>query len=189
MQPAEVRRRILDEHRKLRAMLDALVPLATRFERGELGGREPGCARRRWRSTRSSRRICSTRRVRSSRRCGRAGPRERSSPSGSRTSTASNGRCSPIWCRASRSSPLPTLLVAREVRSFAEYLHGTTWRTRSRRCSRRRRCPTSPEPQPPTARSAILRRFSASPTTTTRSPARSALLAARLEARGLARRA
>ena len=35
MQPAEVRRRILEEHRKLRAMLDALEPLAQRFERGE----------------------------------------------------------------------------------------------------------------------------------------------------------
>jgi hypothetical protein len=33
--PAEIRRRILAEHGKLRAMLDALVPLAQRFERGE----------------------------------------------------------------------------------------------------------------------------------------------------------
>jgi hemerythrin-like domain-containing protein len=36
MQPAAVRRRILEEHRKLRALLDALVPLATRFEHGDV---------------------------------------------------------------------------------------------------------------------------------------------------------
>ena len=65
---------------------------------------------------------CSTRRTRSSPRCGRAAQRESGSPIGSRTSTASNASCSPIWCPACATVPVPTLLVAREVRNFAEYL-------------------------------------------------------------------
>jgi hemerythrin-like domain-containing protein len=35
LRPTEVRRRILEDHGKLRAQLDALVPLAQRFERGD----------------------------------------------------------------------------------------------------------------------------------------------------------
>jgi hemerythrin-like domain-containing protein len=35
VQPAEIRRKILDDHAHLRAMLDALQPVAERFERGD----------------------------------------------------------------------------------------------------------------------------------------------------------
>jgi hemerythrin-like domain-containing protein len=35
VKPAEIRRRILAEHRNLRAMLDVVEPLTQRFERGE----------------------------------------------------------------------------------------------------------------------------------------------------------
>jgi hemerythrin-like domain-containing protein len=37
VKPSEVRRRILEDHGRLRSMLDALVPLAQRFERGGQG--------------------------------------------------------------------------------------------------------------------------------------------------------
>jgi hemerythrin-like domain-containing protein len=37
MRHAEIRRRILEDHGKLRSLLDALVPLAQRFERGGEG--------------------------------------------------------------------------------------------------------------------------------------------------------
>jgi len=38
MTPGQVRKRILADHQKLRSMLDALTPLAQRFERGDTAG-------------------------------------------------------------------------------------------------------------------------------------------------------
>lgn len=122
MRPAEVRGRILEEHRKLRAQLDAIVPLTTRFERGdtEAGSRlredalalyetfaahllheestlEPALRARGADGVRLAERLAHEHREQ-------------------------RALLDYLVSRL-RDHPVPTLLVAREVRSFAEYLH------------------------------------------------------------------
>jgi iron-sulfur cluster repair protein YtfE (RIC family) len=121
VKPAEIRRRILADHAKLRAMLDALVPLAQRFERGEdvdakwlreealalyetfaahllheESTLEPALRARGEDGERLAERLAHEH-------------REQRELLGYLTSRL-------------RESPHPTLLVAREVRNFAEYL-------------------------------------------------------------------
>ena len=121
MKPAEVRRRILADHRKLRAMLDALVPLAQRFERGEdvdakwlreetLALYETFAAHLRHEEStlEPALRARGAEGVRLADRLAHE-HREQRELLGYLTSRL-------------RDSPYPTLLVAREVRNFAEYL-------------------------------------------------------------------
>jgi hemerythrin-like domain-containing protein len=122
MQPAAVRKRILEEHRKLRALLDALVPLAARFEHGDVtvgsqlrddamalyetfaahllheeNSLEPALRARGAEGARFAERLAHEHREQ-------------------------RALLAYLVARL-QEHPVPTLLVAREVRSFAEYLH------------------------------------------------------------------
>ena len=121
MKPAEIRRRILAEHRKLRAMLDALEPLAQRFERGE-------DADARW--------LCEETLALYETFAAHLLHEERTLEPALRARGAEGERLADRLAHEHREqrelltyltsrlqdSPHPTLLVAREVQNFAEYL-------------------------------------------------------------------
>jgi hemerythrin-like domain-containing protein len=122
MQPASVRKRILEEHRKLRALLDALVPLAARFEHGDVtvGSQLRDDAMALYETF-----------------AAHLLHEENSLEPALRARSAEGAKFAERLAHEHREQrallaylvarlkeyPVPTLLVAREVRSFAEYLH------------------------------------------------------------------
>jgi len=122
VKPAEVRRRILEEHRKLRVMLDALVPLATRFERGDSAdGAKLRADALALYETFAAHLLHEEKTLEPALRARGADGAKLAE----RLAHEHREQRALLAYLVSRleDHPVPTLLVAREVKSFAEYLH------------------------------------------------------------------
>ena len=121
MRPEEVRSRILEEHGKLRELLAALVPLTTRYERGDAaaGPRLREDAMALYETFAAHLRHEESTLEPALRARGAEGARyaERLAHEHREQRALLDYLVSRL-----RDQPAPTLLIAREVRSFAEYL-------------------------------------------------------------------
>jgi hemerythrin-like domain-containing protein len=121
VEPSEIRRRILAEHGRLRAMLDVLEPLARRFEQGE----ESGAKRLREEATAlyetfAAHLLHEESTLEPALRA-QGGKGERLADRLAHEHHEQRELLTYLMSRL-EANPRPTLLVAREVRNFAEYL-------------------------------------------------------------------